>query len=348
MAKQRLHKFLAAAGVGSRRRCEELIAEGRVMVDGVEVREMGVVVDPDSQVIRFDDEVVTAEKPVHFVVHKPVGYLCTSSDDWGRKTVISLVKDRHRRRLFTVGRLDEDSEGLIFVTNDGDFANKVAHPRYGLEKTYELKLHGYLDDDQLDRVRKGVWLSTGKSQPMFVRILKRSKQYTHVRVQLNEGKNRELRRIFAKVGHAVGRLVRTRIGPMELRGLKKGLSRRIGKAEVEAILAACESNKSEGDARTKGLRSSDSERFAGEKAKSKPVKLSKKEAARKKKRVVALGRSEGRRSRAEEAQAKKRGPAAGGKKKPARKKSGVGPKKSGFKKAPAGKKKAGRKKKGRS
>ncbi|MCB9833939.1 MAG: rRNA pseudouridine synthase [Planctomycetes bacterium] len=266
MAKQRLHKFLASSGIGSRRRCEELIAEGRVSVDGVEVHEMGIVVDPDTQEIRFDDELVRPERPVHFVVNKPVGYLCTSADDWGRRTVISLVKDRHRRRLFTVGRLDEDSEGIIFVTNDGEFANRVAHPRYGLEKTYELKLHGYLEDEQLDRVRQGVWLSTGKSQPMFVRLLKRSQQFSLVRVRIHEGKNRQLRRVFAKIGHAVARLQRVRIGPIELKGLKKGEARRLGKTEVDAILAACEKNRAEGGARALGLRSKASERFAGEKA----------------------------------------------------------------------------------
>ena len=242
-------------------------------------------VDPEVADVRFDGEPIRIEKPIHFVVHKPQGYLCTSADEYGRRTVISLVKDRHRRRLFTVGRLDEDSEGLIFVTNDGEFSNQVAHPRYGLEKTYELKLHGQLSPENLDRVRKGVWLSTGKSKSMYVQILKRSKQFTYVCVVIHEGKNRQLRRIFAKVGNAVARLKRTRIGPIAIRSLKKGTARRLSHAEVESILAQCERNRQQGGARELGLRSADSERYAGEKVGKKTIRKKKaavKKAARKK------------------------------------------------------------------
>ncbi len=267
MARQRLHKLLASAGIASRRRCEELIAEGHVSIDGVEVRQMGVLVDPETQEIRFDEEIVVIEKPVYYAVHKPSGYLCTNYDEFGRRTVVSMIKDKHNRRLYTVGRLDEDSEGLILVTNDGDFSNRVTHPKFGLEKVYDLKLRGCLTQEDLDRVRKGVWLSTGKTQRMFTKILKRSKQMTTVRVVIHEGKNRQLRRIFAKVGNAVLKLKRIRIGPVDIRGVKKGTAKRLSVDDVKAIEARlAEIKKQGGHLATPPKRSEESERFSGEKA----------------------------------------------------------------------------------
>ena len=236
MPRERLHKVLAAAGIASRRRCEELIAEGHVTVDGVEVRSMGVTVDPAVQDVRFDGERIQAETPVYYLVHKPTGYVCSNSDPHGKRTVVSMVRDRRQRRLFTVGRLDEESEGLIIVTNDGAFANQIAHPRYGVDKTYVLKLRGYLEQDSLDKARKGVWLSSGKTRPMYVRIDKRSKQYTQVTVTIKEGQNRQLRRVFAKLGHAVQRLTRVKIGPVTSKGIKKGGVRNLTPEEVKKLL----------------------------------------------------------------------------------------------------------------
>lgn len=264
MNRMRLHKFLASAGVGSRRHCEELIEQGRVSVDGEEVRSMGLLVDPEKQEVRFDDERVVAEPPAYYAVWKPPGFICTNNDPQGRRTVISLVKDRRRRRLYTVGRLDEDSEGLIIVTNDGEFSNLVAHPRYGLEKTYQLKLRGSLATDSLDRVRKGVWLSTGKTGPMFCRIEKRTKHFTHVLASIKEGKNRQLRRVFANVGHPVLKLRRVRIGSLVLAGLKRGEARPLAHEEVKQLLAACEENRKAGGSPPQKRRAPESERWGGE------------------------------------------------------------------------------------
>ncbi len=267
MSRQRLHKLLASAGIASRRRCEELIAEGHVSIDGVEVRQMGVLVDPEVQEIRFDEEIVVVEKPVYYAVYKPAGFLCTNYDEFGRRTVVSLIHDNRNRRLYTVGRLDEDSEGLILVTNDGDFSNRVTHPKFGLEKVYDLKLRGELTQADLDRVRKGVWLSTGKTQRMFTKVIKRSKQFTFVRVAIHEGKNRQLRRIFAKVGNAVLKLKRIRIGPVDLRTVKKGTARRLDASEVKAIEdRLAEIKKQGGHLATPPKRDENSERFSGEKA----------------------------------------------------------------------------------
>ena len=239
MARVRLHKFLAGAGVASRRASEELIEAGRVSVDGITVTRLGTVVDPEIQDIRFDGERVTSEPPVYYLVNKPSGYLCTNVDEYGRRTVVSLVKDRQQRRLFTVGRLDEDSEGIIVVTNDGSFANRISHPRYGVEKTYHLRLRGSLENDSLRKTREGVWLADGKTLPMYVKLFRRTAHFTSVQVKVREGRNRQLRRIFAKVGHPVVSLLRVRIGPIGLDGLKRGAYRRLRPDEVKALLTEC-------------------------------------------------------------------------------------------------------------
>lgn len=293
MTRLRLHKYLATAGVGSRRHCEELIEQGRVTVDGEEVRSMGLLVDPDKQEIRFDDERVVAEPPAYYAVWKPPGYLCTNHDPQGRRTVISLVRDKRRRRLYTVGRLDEDSEGLIIVTNDGEFSNLVAHPRYGLEKTYQLKLRGSMSPESLERVRKGVWLSTGKTGSMFCRIDKRTKQFTQVTASIQEGKNRQLRRVFANVGHAVLKLRRVRIGSLTLQGLKRGEARVLRPDEVADLLERCEQNrKGGGRSAPRTRRDVDSERWGGEN-KGRARKNRRKE-ARSRGRRDSGGRSRGR------------------------------------------------------
>ena len=270
MARERLHKVLAAAGIASRRRCEELIAEGHVTVDGVEVRSMGFLVDPEQQDIRFDEEKISLERAAYYAVNKPDGYICTNSDPQGRRTVVSLIRDQRGRRLYTVGRLDEASDGLILVTNDGDFAHRLTHPRFGIDKTYQLKLRGYLEQEALEKVRKGVWLSTGRTQSMFVKLMKRSKQFSYVRVVIHEGKNRQLRRIFAKVGHPVFRLTRIQIGGIGLKGMQRAEVRTLKPAEVDALRTRCErferEKSSEPQRNPSHRRSSHSERYAGEKA----------------------------------------------------------------------------------
>jgi 23S rRNA pseudouridine2605 synthase len=228
---ERLNKFLAHAGVGSRRFCDTLISAGRVKVDGVRVKDLGLRIDPASHQISVDDHPVRAEKLVYWVVNKPVGHLCTNSDPGGRPRAVDLLP-HVEQRVYTVGRLDEASEGLLLMTNDGDLAMPLMHPRFGVPKTYLVLVAGKPTPDDLKKLLDGVWLSEGKVKAKSVRRLKSQGNSTWLRVVLTEGKNREIRRMLAKLGHKVMRLRRVGIGPIELDKLPKGKARRASEAEV--------------------------------------------------------------------------------------------------------------------
>jgi len=230
---ERLHKILAHCGVGSRRECEELIEQGRVDVDGEVVTELGTKIDPGEARIRVDGERVKLEPHVYYLVHKPKGFLCTNEDTHGRPKVIDLIPDE--KRIYTVGRLDEESEGLILLTNDGELANRVTHPRYKIAKTYRLTIPGPVEPEQLERIKSGVWLSDGKTAPAEILKVQRHKRRTFVTVTIHEGKNRELRRIFAKVGLRVQALVRIGIGPLRLGDLERGAYRRLHPRELDFV-----------------------------------------------------------------------------------------------------------------
>src|SRR5688572_11906637 len=194
---ERLQKVLAAAGVGSRRDCEEMISAGRVAIDKQTVTELGTRVDPLRQEIRVDGEPLRKPKRQYFAVNKPVGVVTTSHDPSGRERVIDLVPTEER--VFAVGRLDRSSEGLILVTNDGEFANRITHPRYGVEKTYLVRVAGAPDHKQLDRLKKGVHLAEGFARAQSIAVKKKHGQSTDLMIVLNEGRNREIRRILARV-----------------------------------------------------------------------------------------------------------------------------------------------------
>src|SRR5437870_3416567 len=187
---ERLHKILAHAGVGSRRKCEELIAAGRVSVDGQAVRELGRKLEGDQHEIRVDGEPIHTERPVYWLVNKPRGYLCTNYDPARRPLAIDLVP-HVSQRVYTVGRLDEDSEGLLLLTNDGDLANHLMHPRFGVEKTYQVQVAGVPLAEDLGQLLKGVWLSEGHVRAKQVKREKKQGGSTWLRIVLNEGKNRE-------------------------------------------------------------------------------------------------------------------------------------------------------------
>ncbi len=223
--------MLAQCGVGSRRGCETLIEQGRVEVDGKVVTKVGTKVEPGAVHIKVDGERVGLEERVCYLVNKPRGYVCTSSDARGDKRLIDLVPDS--RRIYTVGRLDERSEGLVLLTNDGTLSNIICHPRYQVDKTYRLAVQGRVDDKQLERIEKGVWLPEGKSAPAQVRRVERQGSSTIVTVILWEGRSRELRRIFGKVDLRVSDLVRTAIGPLHLEGMRPGAYRRLSEAELD-------------------------------------------------------------------------------------------------------------------
>src|SRR5579872_2137253 len=185
---ERLNKFLAHAGNGSRRHCEDLILAGRVSVDGTVVRELGTKVDPAVQQVSVDGKPLAVERPTYWLLNKPRGYLCTNHDPAGRPLAVDLV-EHVPQRVYTVGRLDEDSEGLLLLTNDGDLANKLMHPRFGVEKTYLVQVAGKPDHEALAQLLKGVWLSDGHVKAKRVKRLKSQGESAWLEIVLSEGKN---------------------------------------------------------------------------------------------------------------------------------------------------------------
>lgn len=231
---ERLQKVLAHAGFGSRRKCEEMIAAGRVTVDGRTVMELGTKVDPGSAVICCDGANVRPRRHIYFLLHKPRGYICTAKDEFQRKSVLDLMKGV-RERVYTVGRLDADTEGAIIVTNDGELCNRLTHPRYRVPKTYHVVVEGELTSVVIQKVQKGVWLSEGRTGDVAVRIKKRMRNLTVIDVTLREGMNREIRRIFARFGLEVVHLKRIVIGTISLGSLPIGCYRKLADAEVESL-----------------------------------------------------------------------------------------------------------------
>ncbi len=231
----RLQKILAAAGLGSRRGAEDLIRTGRVTVNGKQITELGSRVDPFRDSVAFDGEKLRAEKPSYLLVYKPKGYLCTHQDPDGRPTVYDLLPRQEQRRLFSIGRLDRASEGLLILTNDGTFADLLAHPRHELPKTYVVTLKGCIPTETVVKLRQGVWLSDGKTHPARVRILERRSRQSKLEVTLSEGRNRQIRRMLARFDFKVPELTRTRIGPLGIGRLRPGSMRRLLREEVDML-----------------------------------------------------------------------------------------------------------------
>lgn len=255
---ERLNKYLAHAGIGSRRYCDELIAAGRVKIDGRVVRDLGIKIDPEQHKVSVDDHPVKSEKLVYWAVHKPVGYLCTNHDPAGRPLAVELLP-HVEQRVYTVGRLDEASEGLLLMTNDGDLAVRLMHPRYGVEKTYLVLVAGQPSKEDLQKLLDGVWLSDGKVRAVRVRRLRPQGQGTWLRIVLAEGKNREIRRMLAKLNHKVLKLRRIAIGPVQLDRLPKGKARRLSLPELKELKEFAQSGEKKLEqtrARTRGSRPS--------------------------------------------------------------------------------------------
>lgn len=230
---QRLQKILAAAGIGSRRHCEDLILAGRVEVDRQIVTQLGTRANVQNQEIRVDGELIRPAKLVYFVVHKPPGVVSTNRDPDGRPRVVDLVAVHER--LFTVGRLDKGSSGLILVTNDGALANRLAHPRYRIEKTYLVTVNGRPSPATLLALRKGVHLAEGRANLTSVRIKKTRTRNTVLEIILSEGKNREIRRMLARFGHKTQELKRIAMGPLRLSDLPIGTYRPLSVYETRAL-----------------------------------------------------------------------------------------------------------------
>ena len=228
---ERLQKIIARAGICSRRAAEELIAAGRVTVDGKIVTELGAKADI-NQKIRVDGKLLRlgAEK-IYLLLNKPRGYVSTAHDDRGRKTVLDLLGENFSERVYPVGRLDLNSEGLILLTNDGALTNALIHPRYGVAKTYRAKISGIVTEEKLDRLRTGVELDDGLTAPAEVYMLAADT----VEITIREGRNRQVRRMFAAIGCDVKRLRRIRFAGLTLDGVPVGKFRRLTAAEVAAL-----------------------------------------------------------------------------------------------------------------
>jgi 23S rRNA pseudouridine2605 synthase len=234
----RLQKVLAQAGLGSRRACEQLIAEGRVEVDGRRVREQGLRVDPGQAVIRVDGtRVSTAPGQVYLVFNKPRGVVSAMTDPHGRPCLGDYVADRSER-LFHVGRLDADTEGLILLTNDGDLAHRLAHPSHGVQKTYLAEVSSPVPRDLGARLRRGVELDDGPVRVDRYRLVNAASGRAMLELVLHEGRKYVVRRLLAEVGHPAHRLVRTQIGPVTLGTLAPGRLRHLTRHEVGALFGA--------------------------------------------------------------------------------------------------------------
>lgn len=234
----RLQKVLAAAGLGSRRACEALIDQGRVEVDGRRVREQGLRVDPRTAVIRVDGErVPTAPGNAVYAFNKPRGVVSTMSDEQGRPCVGDYVAGR-RERLFHVGRLDADTEGLLILTNDGELANRLGHPSFEVDKTYVATVRGQVPGTALRDLQRGVELEDGPARCDSARFVQKLPDRTMVELVLHEGRNRIVRRMMEAVGYPVQDLVRTRIGPLHLGQQRPGVLREITGPELRSLYTA--------------------------------------------------------------------------------------------------------------
>ncbi|MCA9752852.1 MAG: rRNA pseudouridine synthase [Gemmatimonadetes bacterium] len=234
----RLNRFLATAGVASRRRCDELIRQGRILVNGRPVEQLGTQVDPDQDEVTVDGNRVELPRGTWtLVLHKPREYLVASGDPRGRKTVMDLL-EQAPGRVFPVGRLDYRSEGLLLFTNDGELAYRLAHPRFKVEKHYVVDVEGMVPPEVIEKLREGVVLDDGPTQPADVRLVKRRRGRCQLEVRLREGRKRQIRRMFALFGHAVLRLRRIRFGPIALDGVASGTWRELTPAEIRALRVA--------------------------------------------------------------------------------------------------------------
>ena len=243
----RLQKVLAESGVASRRASEEFITAGRVKVDGVIVTELGTKVDTRVQVVTVDDETVRSERKVYYMVNKPEGHISTTDDPEGRPMVIDLLP-KTKERLYPVGRLDEASEGLMLVTNDGPLANKLLHPRYGVPKTYRVQVAGTPDWQALESLNEGQEFSEGTFKVDSFKILREQGESTFLEVVLREGHNREIRRLFARIGHKVVKLQRVAFGPLRISRLSPGEFRHLTTFEVRQLKQVAAGEKVTGDA----------------------------------------------------------------------------------------------------
>lgn len=233
--KERLQKLLAKAGISSRRKAEDMILEGRVTVNGTVVLELGTKADPSHDVIALDNMVIaSAENKVYVMVHKPSGYITSLSDPEGRPTVMNIVSTVPER-IVPVGRLDYETEGLLILTNDGDFSQQLQHPRFQVERCYRVKVKGMPPQAVIEKLRSGVFIDSVKTNTCRIKVLDRLDKNTWLEVRLKEGRNRQIRKMFEVVGYDALRIIRIAFGPLELGALPVGSFRFLTRKEIESI-----------------------------------------------------------------------------------------------------------------
>jgi 23S rRNA pseudouridine2605 synthase len=233
---ERLQKVLAHAGVASRRKCEELILAGRVLVNDEIVKELGTKVDPNTDIIVVDGKVIGKEEHVYLMLNKPKGYISAVKDPKGRRVVTDLIKGLPQR-VYPVGRLDYDTEGLLLLTNDGAFANMLTHPKFHVPKMYHATLKGVPHGELLEQLRQGVKLEDGMTSPADVEYVDIAEDSSSsvIRITISEGRNRQVRRMFEKIGYKVEKLRRVKFGYLTLDGLPRGKFRQLTVAEVKEL-----------------------------------------------------------------------------------------------------------------
>lgn len=231
----RLNKFLSTAGIASRRKCDDLIKEGRVAVNQKIIKEMGFDVNEKKDIVTFDGEKVESPSSfVYYKMNKPKGYICSASDEHGRKTIFDLIDVNER--LFSVGRLDYDTEGLLLLTNDGEFANKITHPNFHVEKEYYVTVEGEVIESEMAVLRKGVVVDGNRMPKARVKWLSFEKGFTKLSVTIDEGQNRQVRRMFEAIGKSIRLLKRVRIKNVTLGGLKRGSIKELKPYEIMGLL----------------------------------------------------------------------------------------------------------------
>ena len=234
--RERLQKVIANAGITSRRHAEKLITEGRVSVNNVVVTELGVKADAEKDIIRIDGKIISVENTKQYIIlNKPAGFVTTLHDPQNRPTVVDLLGDLPGR-VYPVGRLDYDSRGLLLLTNDGDFAQKVQHPRFEKPKIYMVKVQGHLSKEELKKLDKGIKAGDDVFKPENLKVVRMNDKSCWLRLTLKEGKNRIIRRGFEAIGHRVAHLVRESIGDLHLGNIKEGMWRHLTQKEISQLI----------------------------------------------------------------------------------------------------------------
>lgn len=238
-SKIRVQKYLADCGIGSRRKCEEFILQGRVIVNGKQIKELGTKIDPNIDVIEYNGKVVNnkQKKTIYILLNKPIGYVTTAKDQFQRDTVMDLIKEV-QQRVVPVGRLDMYTSGALILTNDGDFVNKVTHPSHEITKTYNVTMRGIVTQEDIEKLEKGVDIGDYITKPAIVRILKidKEKYISRIEITIHEGKNRQVRKMCEAIGKNVISLHRSKIGKITVKNLKLGEYRYLNEKEVQSLI----------------------------------------------------------------------------------------------------------------